>query len=47
MAISDERRRERLAALGVQRPSLKRTISTPDGEPRMSAVILDLLDLLP
>jgi hypothetical protein len=41
MASKDKERRERLAALGV-----KSDIPTPEGEPRMSAVILQLAEPL-
>ena len=38
MSSKDKQRRERLAALGA-----KREIPTPEGEARMSAVILDAI----
>ena len=41
MPNTDEKRRERLAALGV-----KREMPTPDGEAKMSAVILQLAEPL-
>ena len=44
MGMSDERRRQRLEALGVKWPSVKRNVPTPEGEPKMSAVILELVD---
>ena len=41
MAINDEERRKRLAALGA-----KAEIPTPEGEAKMSAVILQLAEPL-
>jgi hypothetical protein len=47
MSIGNNAKRwKRLEALGIKRESVKRDIPTPDGEPRMSAVLLKLADPL-
>lgn len=47
MAIDNNAKRwERLEALGFKRELVKRDIPTPDGEPKMSAVLLELAEPL-
>ncbi|HUY87834.1 MAG TPA: hypothetical protein VMV10_03775 [Pirellulales bacterium] len=47
MSIGNNAKRwERLEALGIKRESVKRDIPTPDGEPKMSAVLLKLAEPL-
>ena len=38
----DSKRWERLEALGIRRETVKREMPTPSGEPKMSAVLLEL-----